>query len=138
MVVEAETGFHFRRRGDRLVLAMSDAEPRWGFDEVVDESVFDDRLERLAHRYPPAARTTIDDAWAGLYDMTPDAHPIIGWVADGVYAACGFSGHGFMQSPAVGRGGCSGAPRRRAAVRPLAVPLERFEGDAGFPETLVL
>ena len=71
MVVEAETGFHFRRRGDRLVLAMTDAEPRWGFDEVVDESVFDDRLERLAHRYPPAARTTIDDAWAGLYDMTP-------------------------------------------------------------------
>ena len=34
--------------------------------------------------------------------MTPDAHPIIGWVADGVYAACGFSGHGFMQRPAVG------------------------------------
>ena len=55
MVVEAETGFHFRRRGDRLVLAMTDAEPRWGFETTVDESVFDDRLARLARRFPPAA-----------------------------------------------------------------------------------
>ena len=103
MVLEAESGFHFRRRGSRLVLAMTDPEPRWGFDEVVDETLFDDRLERLRHRYPAAAEATIEDAWAGLYDMTPDAHPILGEVADGVYAACGFSGHGFMQSPAVGR-----------------------------------
>jgi sarcosine oxidase subunit beta len=103
MVVEAESGFHFRRRGDRLVLAMADAEARWGFDPEVDRSVYADRLARLEHRYPPAAGATVADGWAGLYDMTPDAHPILGAVADGVYAACGFSGHGFMQSPAVGR-----------------------------------
>ena len=101
MVIEAESGFHFRRRDDCLRIAMADAEPRWGFEETVDESVFADRLERLAHRYPPAAGTSIARAWAGLYDMTPDAHPIIGPVGDGLYAACGFSGHGFMQSPAV-------------------------------------
>ena len=82
---------------------MTDPEPRWGFDEVVDESLFDDRLERLRHRYPAAAEATIEDAWAGLYDMTPDAHPILGEVVEGVYSACGFSGHGFMQSPAVGK-----------------------------------
>jgi len=103
MVIEAETGFHFRRRGDRLVLAMTDPEPRWTFETTVDESLFADRLERVAHRYPSAAGATIENAWAGLYDMTPDAHPIVGKIADGVYAACGFSGHGFMQSPAVGR-----------------------------------
>ena len=34
--------------------------------------------------------------------MTPDAHPIVGRIGEGLYAACGFSGHGFMQSPAVG------------------------------------
>ena len=138
MVVEAESGFHFRRRGDRLVLAMTDPEARWGFDEVVDESVFDDRLERLAHRYPPAARTTIDDAWAGLYDMTPDAHPIIGWVADGVYSACGFSGHGFMQSPAVGEAAAAELLGDEPPFDLSPYRLERFEGDAGFPETLVL
>src|SRR5262249_7081141 len=103
MVVEAESGFHFRRRGDRLVLARADSEPRWGFETEVDETVLDDRLVRLVRRFPPAAGGRVDEAWAGLYDMTPDAHPILGRVADGVYAACGFSGHGFMQSPAVGR-----------------------------------
>src|SRR5439155_1668436 len=102
MVIESETGFHFRRRDDCLRIAMPDSAPRWGTDTSVDESVFDDRLERLAHRYPAAAGTRIDHAWAGLYDMTPDAHPIIGRIGDGIYAACGFSGHGFMQSPAVG------------------------------------
>src|SRR5207244_12623828 len=103
MVIEAESGFPFRRRDDCLRIAMADAVPRWGFEETVDEAVFADRLARLARRYPPAAGTRIARAWAGLYDMTPDAHPIVGCVADGVYAACGFSGHGFMQSPAVGR-----------------------------------
>jgi sarcosine oxidase, subunit beta len=138
MVVEVETGFHFRRRADRLVLAMSDPEARWGFDELVDESVFGDRLARLAHRYPPAARTTIDDAWAGLYDMTPDAHPVIGWVGDGVYAACGFSGHGFMQSPAVGQAAAAELLGEQPPFDLSPYRLERFEADAVFPETLVL
>jgi sarcosine oxidase, subunit beta len=138
MVIESETGFHFRRRDDRLRIAMPDAAPRWGTDTSVDESVFDDRLERLGHRYPSAAGTHIDRAWAGLYDMTPDAHPIIGRIGDGVYAACGFSGHGFMQSPAVGaalaelilEGGTS------YDLSPFA--LDRFERDAVFPEEVVL
>jgi sarcosine oxidase subunit beta len=138
MTIEAETGFHFRRRADRLVLAMVDAEPRWGFDEVVDETVFDDRLARLAHRYPDAAGTTIDRAWAGLYDMTPDAHPIIGWVGDGVYAACGFSGHGFMQSPAVGEAAAAELLGDEPPFDLAAYRLDRFADGAVFPETLVL
>ena len=84
MVIEAETGFHFRRRDDCLRIAMTDAEPRWGSAETVDETVFGDRLERLAVRYPPAAGTRVARAWAGLYDMTPDAHPIIGPLDDGL------------------------------------------------------
>jgi sarcosine oxidase subunit beta len=138
MVVEAESGFHFRHRNGRLVLAMTDAQPRWGFEERVDESVFDDRLARLAHRYPAAAGTTIERAWAGLYDMTPDAHPIIGWVADGVYAACGFSGHGFMQSPAVGEAAAAELLGQEPPFDLGPYRLERFAAGTVFPETLVL
>jgi sarcosine oxidase subunit beta len=138
MVVEAETGFHFRRRGDRLVLAMSDPEPRWTFDTTVDESLFVDRLERLGRRYPAAEGATIENAWAGLYDMTPDAHPIVGRVADGVYAACGFSGHGFMQSPAVGRALAELILRGESSIDLSPYALERFEAGAVFPEHLVL
>ena len=138
MTVEAETGFHFRRRGDRLVLAMSDPEPRWGFDEVVDESLVDDRLSRLINRFPAAEGTGIDRARAGLYDMTPDAHPILGRVADGVYAACGFSGHGFMQSPAVGRAVAEEILGLEPSFDLSLYRLDRFETGAIFPEELVL
>ncbi len=138
MVVEAESGFHFRRRDDCLRIAMADAVPRWGFEENVDESVFPDRLERLAHRYPPAGGTTFARAWAGLYDMTPDAHPIIGPVGDGLYVACGFSGHGFMQSPAVGRAVAEELLHGESSLDLSPYRLERFSGEAPFPETLVL
>jgi glycine/D-amino acid oxidase-like deaminating enzyme len=138
MTIEAETGFHFRRRGQSLVLAMPEAQPRWGFVEEVDDDLAADWLGRLAVRYPAAAGVGVARAWAGLYDMTPDAHPIIGPAAEGLYLACGFSGHGFMQSPAVGRlvadelldGGTDFdlAPYR----------LERFAEGAVFPETAIL
>ena len=83
----------------------------------------------MAWRYPPAAGAPVVRAWAGLYDMTPDAHPIIGWVGDGVYAACGFSGHGFMQSPAVGVAMAellTGVPASIVDLRPFSI--ERFRG----------
>jgi sarcosine oxidase subunit beta len=138
MVVEEETGFHFRRRIDTLVVAMGDAEPRWGFATDVDESVYDDRLARLAHRFPAADGARIADAWAGLYDMTPDAHPIVGRIADGVYAACGFSGHGFMQSPAVGRAVAEELVLGRSSFDLAPYSLARFSSEPEFPETLVL
>ncbi len=138
MVVESESGFHFRRRGERLILAMSDPSPRWGFETAVDETVFADRVARIAHRFPSAAGCIVDEAWAGLYDMTPDAHPILGRVADGVYAACGFSGHGFMQSPAVATAVADEILRGEAALDLSPYRLERFADDLQFPETLVL
>ncbi|HEU5278539.1 MAG TPA: FAD-dependent oxidoreductase [Gaiellaceae bacterium] len=138
MVIEAETGFHFRRRDDRLRIAMPDAEPRWGFEETVDESVFGDRLERLVHRYPAASGTRVSSAWAGLYDMTPDAHPLIGVVGDGLYAACGFSGHGFMQSPAVGRAVAEELLHGESALDLSPYRPDRFAAGTTFPEQLVL
>jgi sarcosine oxidase subunit beta len=138
MTIEEEGGFHFRRRGDRLVLAMADPEPRWSFEERVDESLVPDRLARLVHRYPPAAEATIERSWAGLYDMTPDAHPIIGWVGGGVYAACGFSGHGFMQSPAVGEAAAAELLGEEPPFDLSPYRLTRFADGALFPENLVL
>ena len=138
MTVEEETGFHFRQAGGGLRLAMIEPSLRWGTDEVVDQALVADWLERIAHRYPAAAGVGVARAWAGLYDMTPDAHPIIGWVADGVYAACGFSGHGFMQAPAVGAAVAEELLTGSSSFDLTPYRLERFAGGAVFPETLVL
>jgi sarcosine oxidase, subunit beta len=138
MVLEAESSFHFRRRRDKLVVAMTDPEPRWGFEEAVDESLIDDRLARLGHRYAPASEAAIERSWAGLYDMTPDAHPILGEIADGVYAACGFSGHGFMQSPAVGRALAEEILGESPSLDLSPYRLDRFASGTTFPEKLVL
>jgi sarcosine oxidase, subunit beta len=138
MVLEAETGFHFRRHGDRLRLAMSEPSLRWTDREEVDEELVDDWRRRLAHRYPSAADAPVDRAWAGLYDMTPDAHPIIGWVGEGVYAACGFSGHGFMQSPAVGKAVAEELLDGESSFDLRPYRLERFDEASTFPEELVL
>jgi sarcosine oxidase subunit beta len=138
MTIELETGFHFRRRGARLVLAMRDPAPRWGWEQTVDESLLPDRLERLGRRYPPAGGAEVDRAWAGLYDMTPDAHPIIGQIAEGIYAACGFSGHGFMQSPAVGRALAEEILEGSSSLDLTDYRLERFAEGAVFPENAIL
>ncbi len=138
MTIEDETTFHFRRRGETLRLAMTEPAPRWTSDEVVDDALVEDWRARLAHRYPPAAGAPVVRAWAGLYDMTPDAHPIIGPVEDGLYAACGFSGHGFMQSPAVGLAVAEELLHGTSELDLSPYRLERFSDEAVFPETLVL
>jgi glycine/D-amino acid oxidase-like deaminating enzyme len=138
MVLEAETGFHFRRAGDSLRLAMNEPTPRWTDREEVNEALVEDWRERIARRYPAAAGAPVARAWAGLYDMTPDAHPIIGWVGDGVYAACGFSGHGFMQSPAVGKAVAEELLDGKSSFDLGPYRLERFENGAVFPEEIVL
>jgi sarcosine oxidase subunit beta len=138
MVLEAETGFHFRRVGDALRLAMNEPTPRWTDREEVDEALVEDWRERIAWRYPPAAGTSVARSWAGLYDMTPDAHPIIGWVGDGVYSACGFSGHGFMQSPAVGKAVADELLDGESSFDLSPYRLERFAEGAVFPEETIL
>jgi sarcosine oxidase, subunit beta len=139
MTIELETGFHFRHvDGNRLRLAMPEAEARWDGPEIVRDDLVEDWLRRLAHRVPSARRAGVVRAWAGYYDMTPDAHPIVGWVSEGVYVACGFSGHGFMQSPAVGEAAAAEVLGEQPPLDLSPYRLERFAGDATFPETLVL
>jgi sarcosine oxidase subunit beta len=138
MTIEENT-FHFRRVGaDGLRLAMTELELRWDGPPEVRDDLVEDWRGRLASRYPAAAGAPVRRAWAGFYDMTPDAHPIIGYVAPGVYAACGFSGHGFMQSPAVGDAVAAELLGESPPFDLSPYRLERFEGGAVFPETLVL
>lgn len=115
MVVDAETGFHFRRRDGGVTLAMPlpvsaeqvernrRLEPE-AFDLDLDPTLWPLLQSEMRRRCPALARATIRRAWAGLYEMTPDEHPILGPTEiKGFYCGCGFSGHGFMHSPGAAR-----------------------------------
>lgn len=118
MVIEWESGFHFRPVGTRQRFAM----PNLTSDGAVEKGppgapeTFlapagplrpPGALEpwvraRAAWRHPAFADVRIDRSWSCYYEMTPDDHPVVGRVPDveGLYVAAGFSGHGFMHAPA--------------------------------------
>jgi sarcosine oxidase subunit beta len=107
MVIDMSTGFHFRREGKGILLAWNDPEETPGFKTEFDPGFVEKILTRAADRVPCLAEAEVNPrrAWAGLYEMTPDHHAIIGAAADvaGLYFVNGFSGHGVMHSPASGR-----------------------------------
>jgi sarcosine oxidase subunit beta len=107
MVIDMSTGFHFRREGKGILLAWNDPEETPGFKTDFDPGFVEKILTRAADRVPRLAEAEVNPrrAWAGLYEMTPDHHAIIGPAPDvhGLYFVNGFSGHGVMHSPASGR-----------------------------------
>ena len=107
MVIDMSTGFHFRREGTRILLAWNDPEETPGFKNDFDPSFVEKILTRAASRVPCLAEAQVNAgrAWAGLYEMTPDHHAVIGRAPRiaGLFLANGFSGHGVMHSPATGR-----------------------------------
>jgi sarcosine oxidase subunit beta len=107
MVIDMSTGFHFRREGKGILLAWNDPEEKPGFNSDFDPGFIEKILTRAADRVPCLADAGVNPrrAWAGLYEMTPDHHAIIGRSpeVEGLYFVNGFSGHGVMHSPASGR-----------------------------------
>jgi len=107
MVIDMSTGFHFRREGKGILLAWNDPAETPGFKTEFDATFVEKILTRAAARVPVLAEAGVNPrrAWAGLYEMTPDHHAIIGPAPNvkGLYFVNGFSGHGVMHSPASGR-----------------------------------
>jgi sarcosine oxidase subunit beta len=103
-VIDFSSGLYFHREGPGLLSGMSRADEPPGFVQTVDEDWEFVHLETAATRLPLMERTGIARRWAGLYEVTPDHHPILGPVESlaGFYMNAGFSGHGFMHSPAAG------------------------------------
>ena len=107
MVIDMSTGFHFRPEGRGFLLAWNDPEETSGYKTDFEPSFVEKILIHAADRVPVFENLPINPkrAWAGLYEMTPDHHCILGQVglAPGFFLANGFSGHGVMHSPATGK-----------------------------------
>jgi sarcosine oxidase subunit beta len=107
MTVDMATGFHFRPEGLGLLMAWNDPNETPGFKTDFDPAFVEKILTRGVDRVPCLEEAEVNPkrAWAGLYELTPDHHPILGAApgVPGLYLANGFSGHGVMHSPATGK-----------------------------------
>jgi sarcosine oxidase subunit beta len=107
MIIDMSTGWHFRQEGLGLLMAWADPDQQPGFRADFDPAFIEKILTHAAARVPDFANLAVNPrrCWAGLYEMSPDHHAILGPAPEvrGFYFANGFSGHGVMHSPATGR-----------------------------------
>jgi len=144
MIIDMSTGFHFRPEGRGFLLAWNDPTETTGYKLAFEPTFIEKILEHAADRVPCFDHVPINPkrAWAGLYEMTPDHHPIIGPVRElpGFYCANGFSGHGVMHAPATGKIVSDLILHGRSDVvdAPGVFAFERFAEDRLLHETAVL
>ncbi|MBS1874887.1 MAG: FAD-binding oxidoreductase [Acidobacteria bacterium] len=107
MVVDMATGFHYRPESLGLLLAWNDATEKPGFKTDFDPAFVEKVLTKGVERLPCLEYAEVNPrrCWAGLYEVSPDHHAILGAVREvpGFFLANGFSGHGVMHSPATGK-----------------------------------
>lgn len=103
-VIDFAKSLYFHREGNGLLIGMSNQNEQPGFDQSVDEDFELVNLEAAIERMPLMEKAQRASHWAGLYEVTPDAHPIYGATnVNGFYVCTGFSGHGFMHGPISGK-----------------------------------
>lgn len=103
-VIDFAKSLYFHREGEGLLIGMSNQNEKPGFDQNVDDDFELVNLEAAIERMPLVEKASRASHWAGLYEVTPDAHPIYGGTDVKGFTVCtGFSGHGFMHGPVSGK-----------------------------------
>ena len=103
-IIDFTTSLYFHPDSPGLLFGMSNRSETSSFNYAVDEAFHFEMLEQAMYRLPLVEHARVTKQIAGLYEVTPDAHPILGQARDlyGFYNCAGFSGHGFQHSPAAG------------------------------------
>jgi sarcosine oxidase subunit beta len=108
MTIFTDDGFHLRVRDGRVLLLWpTPGLPGRPFDATVDSEWIDAVTAKAHSRVPALREVPVDRAgsWAGLYEMSPDKHAILGAHPDceNLFLINGSSGHGVMHAPALGQ-----------------------------------
>jgi sarcosine oxidase subunit beta len=103
-VIDFAQSLYFHREGESLLTGMSNPNQKSGFDQSIDKEWELNAIEAATKRMPMLEHAGRIAGWAGLYEVTPDAHPIFGHTpVEGLWIVAGFSGHGFMHGPIAGK-----------------------------------
>jgi len=103
-VIDFAQNLYFHREGPAILTGMSNLNEPPSFDQRVDPKWELIHFDAAMTRMPLLENVGISTRWAGLYEVSPDAHPILGRIKEleGFYCITGFSGHGFMHAPGCG------------------------------------
>ncbi len=140
MTIDFSTGFYFHREGQGLLMGMADPNETPGFKLDATEDWIPALLEVAERRAPVITDAGIAGGWAGLYEVSPDHNAMVGEArapARFLYAT-GFSGHGFLQGPAVGEIVRDLYLGREPFVDVSPLSADRFEGRDMRPERNVV
>ena len=131
-VIDFAQSLYFHREGEGLLTGMSNPDQAPGIDQSVDREWELVAMEAAAQRLPLLETAGVASRLAGLYEVTPDAHPILGATPlEGFYVCAGFSGHGFMHGPICGLLLAEEILNGRATTLNIdALRLDRFETRA--------
>jgi sarcosine oxidase subunit beta len=140
LTVDFTTGFYFHREGPGLLIGMADRDQPPGFDAPTDPDWLEHVTEVAARRAPAFLEMGIAHGWKGYYEISPDYNGLVGeapGLARLLYAT-GFSGHGFMQAPAIGEIVRDLYLEREPFVDVTPLSAERFALQAPRPEHNVI
>ncbi len=103
-VIFFREALYFHREGEGILTGKSNPNETPGYKLEVDPEWELVHIEEAMYRLPVLEKAGLLAHWAGLYEVTPDAHPILGRIptVEGFYVMAGFSGHGFMHGPIAG------------------------------------
>ena len=134
--IDFSTTMYFHREGPGLLVGMSNQDEEPGFSLEHTDAWLEQVVEAAGRRVPVLEEVGMASRWAGLYEVTPDHNALIG-EAEGVSRflyATGFSGHGFLQGPAVGQVMAELYLGQTPSVDVSALHGRRFEGAGLRPE----
>jgi sarcosine oxidase, subunit beta len=140
LTVDFTTGFYFHREGPGLLIGMADRNQEPGFDAPTDPDWLEHVTEVAARRAPAFLDMGIAHGWKGYYEVSPDHNGLVGEAPDvgRLLYATGFSGHGFMQAPAIGEIVRDLYLGREPFVDVTPLSAERFALQAPRPERNVI
>lgn len=135
MTIDFETSFYFHGEGEGVLLGMSDPDETPGFKLGLSDEWMPRLTAAMTRRAPGLLDAGIRTGWAGLYEVSPDHNALIGSNLGGWFLyATGFSGHGFLQAPAVGEVIRDLHLGRRPFIDPAPFSARRFAASGVRPE----
>ena len=140
MVVDVRSGLYCHKESKGMLLGWADKAVEESFDISIDPDYTDVILEKALDLMPQLEEAEVANQWAGLYETTPDHRAIIGWEpsVEGMFHVVGFSGHGFMHSPAAGSVTSEIITGKAPSIDISSLSPERFAAGIEAKETNVI